>query len=282
MSVDVNNVVSDSQPVTNPAWTMNYNPRQVSIAYIALMIEWHTGMGPLESNMIQKAKDQKIENKVMDDFIQFSSLVSQIEADGDSTGTQNAASIASQLQKLAQQMFGTGATFDATTGQLIPTKGSDLYNFMEVLNQNKGNAFNNPAYQQIESFSRLIFSSWTGKNINTDYKNGALPTNTIAEDLGIVQGQPGNLTDLTQWVNVFGFNYYNKMNPTQGTNAGTDYAGQSYVQTSASQNALSGINQENTAWMQTASVEDNSYDKIGQDIINSVTQLTQQMNENMR
>lgn len=252
----------------------DFNVRNTSIAYIVLALMVSMGMNPLESQMTNIANDQNIQNTLNTDIIQFNSLITQIENGASAGGTTNAAQIATQLQAAFQKIFGANAQM--VDGNIVPSQGSDLYNFMQMLQKSGQNPQSNPVYGLINSFAKQLYAA-PPTNSQTSYNT--LPQNSLAFDLS--GGNGNNILDAENWVNVMGSNYYYSNNPTNGKISSPNYAQQDYTSMQGIQGGLSGMGQANTAFMQTATTQIGSYDQIGQSIISSINQLTQAINQAM-
>jgi hypothetical protein len=240
-----------------------FDPRHTNIALIILTVMNDLGMGPLQDSMVKIVKEQKIADGVNSDFIQISSLLTQIEQDAGPDGMKTIPqALIDQLKGVMQKLFGDGkdVKFD-TNGKIIPTADSDFGKFIQMLKDKGEDPADNSIYNLVQSFAGKL----NGNIPDNTQTSAPLPDNKFLEDL-----LNGDDKDIKTWLNVMGSNYYYSNNPTKDKIGSPNYVSDFFNLGTAVQGGLTSAGSVRTAMMQTYTTQMNAYDQIGQNTISAM------------
>lgn len=260
---------SDAQKLHSPGVKINFDPRDVSIEMIFIVVLNNQGMNPVQEMMQQIAEDQEIQDALNGGNIDYASIISQMEQAAGSGGFKPGTSVTAfmnDLKTFFQKAFGQ-MTQDSQ-GNYVPVSGSksSFAQFINMLKAKYGaNWESNPAFQTMENMV---------KNIMTTVPNGAGAT-LYDYFMGYTSQSAfaGALKDMAA-------NYFADTNGNG--NGATNYLSNMYTDSSASQAALQGMGSENTAMLQTDAATLNSFDQTGQNAITGFNQGFNTMINNQR
>ncbi len=248
---------SDAQKLHAPGVKINFNPRDVSIEMIFIVVLNNQGMNPIQEMMQQIAEDQEIQDALNGGNIDFASIISQMEQAAGSGGFKPGTSVTAfmnDLKTFFQKAFGQ-MTQDSQ-GNYVPVSGSksSFAQFINMLKSKYGaNWESNPAFQTMENMV---------KGIMTTSPNGG------ATLYNYFMGEDDST--FPQTLKTMAANYYADTNGSG--NGATNFLSNLYTDSSAAQAALQGMGSENTAMLQTDAATLNSFDQTGQNAITGFNQ----------